>query len=446
MAGLDAGELGLDAKHESAVETLDAIEAQLADLRRQELAAAQDRAALAARVEALHVGLNRKDASSALLAATDQVEGLLGSVAALVGVEAGYETAVAAAFGAAADAVAVAGLDAAVGAFGHLKAEDLGRAGLLLGGRGAERAAGRLAGAAGIGTVRRRRRHGARGASAARCSGCCARWRSSTSCRRPRTWWRVCRTWSAVTRDGDVLSAHFAAGGSSAQPSLIEVQAAIDEAEERLTEAGHRSDRLRFAQSQLEEQQRDARAVVEETLARLHESDAAMAALAEQLGQLGSTARSASEENERLAQAITRAEQARDSDISGLAELEHRLELAETTEEVEPDPGERDRLTEEARRSRDAEMEARLALRTLEERVRALAGRADALRKAATAQRQAQARELARRARVRREAETAAAVHAARGLPGRCGRTLAGPGRGGAGERPRRRGPRLRPR
>ena len=134
VAGLDAGELGLDAQHESAVEALDAIEAQLADLRRQELAAAQERAALAARVEALHVGLNRKDASSALLAATDQVEGLLGSVAALVGVETGYETAVAAAFGAAADAVAVAGLDAAVGAFGHLKAEDLGRAGLLLGG------------------------------------------------------------------------------------------------------------------------------------------------------------------------------------------------------------------------------------------------------------------------------------------------------------------------
>ena len=151
-----------------------------------------------------------------------------------------------------------------------------------------------------------------------------------------------------------------------------------------------------------------------------------MAALAEQLGQLGSTARSASEENERLAQAITRAEQARDSDISGLAELEHRLELAETAEEVEPDPANGTGSTEEARRSRDAEMEARLALRTLEERVRALAGRADALRKAATAQRQAQARELARRARVRREAETAAAVHAAAGfLAGAVERSLA---------------------
>ena len=79
------------------------------------------------------MGLNRKDASTALLAASEQLTGLLGSVAALVTVRAGYERAVAAAFGSAADAVAVAGLDAAVGAFDHLKAEDLGRAGLLLG-------------------------------------------------------------------------------------------------------------------------------------------------------------------------------------------------------------------------------------------------------------------------------------------------------------------------
>ena len=49
---------------------------------------------------------------------------------------------------AAADAVAVTGLDAAVGAFDHLKAEDLGRAGLLLGGGTDPAADRRLADAA----------------------------------------------------------------------------------------------------------------------------------------------------------------------------------------------------------------------------------------------------------------------------------------------------------
>ena len=174
---------------------LAALDAELAELRRDELAAAQDRAALAARVEALHVGLNRKDASSALLAATDQLDGLLGSVAALVSVEAGYERPVAAAFGSAADAVAVAGLDAAVGAFDHLKSEDLGRAGLLLGGTDPEPigdwpalpATARYA----IDVVDVPRR-----ARPAPYAGCCARSPWSTTCRPRRRWSPRCRTWS----------------------------------------------------------------------------------------------------------------------------------------------------------------------------------------------------------------------------------------------------------
>ncbi len=164
VAGLDAGELGLDTEHEQALEVLAVLDRRLTELRREELAAAQQRAALAARVEALHVGLNRKDASTALLAATDTVDGLLGSVAALVTVRGGYETAVAAAFGSAADAVAVAGVDAALGAFDHLKAEDLGRAGLLLGGADDVGSAEPWPGPPRRRGVRRRRGGGAAGA------------------------------------------------------------------------------------------------------------------------------------------------------------------------------------------------------------------------------------------------------------------------------------------
>ncbi len=414
VAGLDAGELGLDAEHEAAVAVLDAVTRRLAELRREELAAAQERAGLAARVEALHVGLNRKDASTALLAATDQVDGLLGSVAALVSVEASYETAISAAFGAAADAVAVAGLDAALGAFDHLKTADLGRAGLLLGGAvPSERVADWPALPDGAryavevvrvpdelsGAVQRVLRKVAVVADLPAAQSLVA----------------VLPDLVAVTRDGDVLSDHFAAGGSSTQPSLIEVQAAIDDAEQRLSEASHVCDRLRFAQSQLEAEQRVAGEAVEITLSRLHESDAALAALAEQLGQLSSTTRAAQGEADRLLDAIAEAEKARDQDVAGLADLEHRLDLAETAEEADPDPTERDRLAEQARLARGAEMEARLALRTVEERDRALAGRADALRKAAEAERQARARELARQARLAREARTASAVHAAGG-------------------------------
>ena len=61
-------------------------------------------------------------------------------------------------------------------------------------------------------------------------------------------------------------------------------------------------------------------------------------------------------------------------------------------------------------------MDARLALRTLEEQVRAHAGRADALRRAAEHERQARIKEIARRERMLREARTAAAVHAGAGI------------------------------
>ena len=171
------------------------------------------------------------------------------------------------------------------------------------------------------------------------------------------------------------------------------MQAAIDEAEQRLAEASHRVRAAAVrARASSRSSTRGQRAPVEVTLARLHESDAAMAALAEELGQLSSTARSAHGEADRLQQAIARAEEARDRDVAGLAELEHRLELAEEAPETEePDPAERDRLAEPARLARSAEMDARLALRTLEERVRALAGRADALRRAAAHERQARA-------------------------------------------------------
>jgi chromosome segregation protein len=412
VAGLDAGEFGLDADHEGALEVLDRIEKQRAELRRQEQVATQERAALAARVDALRVGLNGKDATSALLAATDRLNGLLGSVATLVGVQSPYQTAIAAAFGAAADAVAVTGLDAALAAFDHLKAEDLGRAGLLLGGRGEgertdawpELPAGAQY-AVGLvevpdqltASVQRVLRKVAIVEDLPAAQSLIAQLPDVV----------------AVTREGDVLSAHFAAGGSSANPTLIEVQSAIDDAKRRLTDASHACERLRFTQNQLGEQHRQASAGVEMTLARLHESDAAMAALAEELSQLSSTARSAYDEAERLRQAIANAEEARDSDVAGLADLEYRLDLAaQTVDDMEPDRAERDRLAEQARLARSAEMDARLALRTLEERARALAGRADALRRAADGERQARLREIARRERLAREAHTAAAVHA----------------------------------
>ncbi len=134
VAGLDEGEVDLDSEHEQAAAAFAAAEAAVTELREEERAAERDRAALAARLEALRLGLARKDGTGALLAAGPRLSGLLGTVAAVVTVAPGYQTAVAAALGEAADAVAVTGLGTAIEALTLLKDDDGGRAGLLIGG------------------------------------------------------------------------------------------------------------------------------------------------------------------------------------------------------------------------------------------------------------------------------------------------------------------------
>jgi len=412
LSGLGAGESGLDDAYEHAEADVAAAQATFEGLQAAERAAAAERGAAAARAEALALGLERRDGSAALLAAGDRLDGLLGSVAALISVRPGSEVAIAAALGAAADAVAVTGLDAAVNAFGHLKAEDLGRAGLLLGGVAGPDTSGwpdLPAGATYAGEL----------------VECAPNLRPAIERLLfkvavvedlPRGRELVARLpdITAVTADGDVLSAWFAAGGSSSKPSLLEVQAALDEANTRLGSAQAETERLRFAIAEAEHVLAAARERSDAALARLHESDAAHAALAEEAGELNQTVRSAQAEAGRLAAAAQTAAASRDQALASLGELEARLELASVQTEVsEADPTERDHSGDLARAARSAEMDGRLALRTVEERARALAGRAESLTRAAEAERAARAKAAARREQLRREAEIAAAVQVA---------------------------------
>ncbi len=213
-----------------------------------------------------------------------------------------------------------------------------------------------------------------------------------------------------MTRDGDLLGAHVAAGGSASQPSLIEIQAAVDEAAQQLSEAIASSERLGFDMSRLERERHEAQKRVDVALAKLHESDATLAAVAEELGQFGAQARAARGEAERLERAIAEAQEARTKDLAGLEELETRLVRAEEDPDLEVVTDEREPLAEAARGARQGEMEARLALRTAEERSRALHGRADQLLRAAQEERETRTREIERRARLLREGEAAQAV------------------------------------
>ena len=427
---LDDSELGLDERHEAATAGVEAARARVRALAEANREAEQARATWAARREALGLGLSRRDGTAALLAAAARLPGFIGPVVDIIDVRPGYEAAVAAALGAVADAVAVASPAAAESALALLKAEEGGRAGLMVAGGPAEPlSAGRPAeplpvGAVGVGAPAELPPLPPLPAG--------ARWAAEVVNGPPtirpvlgRALDRVAIVDDlsaarrlvetrpdvrAVTGDGDLIGADWAVGGSASTPSMLEVQAAVEEAAQELATAEARGREIAGELAAAHQQAAQHEAAAEHALVALHASDAGLAAVAEQLAQLGSSARSATAETERLERARADAGHAYDRDRKGLAEVEERLRAAQSAPadcaaqsaptEEEPSTAERDELSGWVSAARQAEMDVRLRVRTAEERVRALAGRADALHRAAADERAA--RERAEHARVAR--------------------------------------------
>ncbi|MFF8631619.1 chromosome segregation protein SMC [Streptomyces werraensis] len=426
--GLDAGDAELGERHEEAKRGLAEAEAALTAAREAVTAVERKRAATQARHEALALGLRRKDGTGALLGARDSLTGLLGPAAELLTVTPGYEVPLAAAFGAAADALAVSSPSAAADAIRLLRKQDAGRAALLLAGppsdtAGETRSEGVGNGAPTPGTPAPSTLSGTPLPAERLVSGPDD---LMPAVRRLLHGIVVVTTLedaeelvharpglTAVTAEGDLLGAHFAQGGSAGAPSLLEVQASVDEAAAELEELEVRCEELAEAQEAAAARRRECAALVEELGERRRAADREKSAVAQQLGRLAGQARGAAGEAERAGAAAERAQEALDRALAEVEELAERLEAAEEMPfEEEPDTSVRDRLAADGANARQTEMEARLQVRTHEERVKGLAGRADSLDRAARAEREARARAEQRRARLRHEAEVAAAVAA----------------------------------
>lgn len=409
--GLEEGDAELDGALEQARADLEGADAELARLRDAERTAERERAALVARKEALEMGLERKDGAAALLAAGEALPGAIGAMAELVDVEPGHEDAVAAAMGAASEGVAVEGLDGAEAALALLKQDEAGRAGVVVAqagpalaredwpeppegcryARDAVTAPERLAGAV---TALLERAVLVGDAAQAR---------------------RVLAALpelTCVTPDGDVFAGALVHGGSAGAPSLLQVQAAVDEAAERIAAADASCREAGEALAGAQERRDGAAARVEELGARRREGDKRRNELAQRLGKLGGQARSAEAEVERYAAAAAKAATGRQTELDTLAELEQRLAAAEAepAEDDEPDTERRDALARESSEARQAEMEARLAVRTSEERVRSIEGRAAGLLRQAQAEREARERAERRRRLRAEQARVAEAV------------------------------------
>ena len=133
--GGDSDRSGLAAELERAAEAHDLSSERTVAARKAERAANSEVAALRARVQALEETLRQGvDATAAVLADPGRFHGVLGPFAARLAVADGYETAIAAALGAAAEAVTVDGLESAVDVLAAIHAADAGTVGLVIAG------------------------------------------------------------------------------------------------------------------------------------------------------------------------------------------------------------------------------------------------------------------------------------------------------------------------
>lgn len=392
VVSLGAGEQGLDADHERANQTLIAADSRVRELLAEEARIDREHAALSARVEALSMALERRDGSAAL-ANSPQV---LGTVIGLVHPEHGYEVAVSAALGDLATAVVVGNLDAAVDSLVFLKTEDAGRSRVLVAGASSGGAPNREPAPIG-------------------------RWLAECVSTDPliastidsvlgdflvvdnlqviRQNPHLASKFSMVTLDGDTLESGVMSGGSAGGPSVLEVHVALDETREAVQALEAASQRNKFELSAARGEQEAAAAHVEAALRKLHESDAELAAIAERLGQLGQQSRAAAAEAERLESALVAAQEALARDTQSLAQLVEHLHQSETAPGPSIGDDLRERLTGEVEKARGVEVDARLAVRTAEERVRAIAERAEGLERDAAKERTARAAAIERRER-----------------------------------------------
>ena len=402
VAGLDAGELGLDAEFEKATTALAQSRSQVEKLYEELARAEREKGAAEAKVDALRQATLHKDGSGALLTNTRGIE-VRGSVASLITVEPGWEKAVSAALGSLANALVVHDATHAISALTFLKTESAGSAELLFidgldshDGAQIQVASSSLLSKVSSSTLN------------SVLPRLLAHYSAAESLSDAEQMIRNNPSIIAVTRDGDLVGRGRASGGSTSRSTLIEITSMIKKSEIEFQKHAHDCDRIRFEISSAENRMRNDQTTYDHSLAKLNESDAAMAGLAEQIAAAGQSVRSSSAEVERLVRSIGELRDALKEDESELSIAQN--EFGKSEEPREPDLTALETLRANVATSRAVEVEARLGLRTLEERVAAIAQRASDLENAARNERESASKYIARREARARGAITAQSI------------------------------------
>ncbi|MBW0100751.1 AAA family ATPase, partial [Pseudonocardia sp. KRD-184] len=216
---------------------------------------------------------------------------------------------------------------------------------------------------------------------------------------------------TAVTAEGDVLGAARASGGSGTATSALDVQAAVTEAAQARDGVEEELTRLRPALEGARSEEAARQAEVEAARRAQNAAEQRRAAASAQLGRMEQAVRSAAAEAQRLRERRDAVESRRSDALLALEAAEQQLAVAEDEPvDDEPDTEVRDAAADAVETARSSEVDARLALRTAEERARAISGRAESLRRQASSERMARERAAAAREARERGAAVAALV------------------------------------
>ena len=403
--------------HARAVAARDAARARVDELLGVEREARAERARWEARRDALAQLLTPEDGTAELLGRA----GVLGQVAPLLRVRAGYEDAVAAALAPFADAAVVDSLDRGMGELEQARAAGRSLRLVVAAQEGQRRGDAPAPSGADPSRLPDLPEGAVWLASVASCEGAAAQLAclldGVVSCDRELAECVLALPGvrAVVTRDGDVLRPWSIEGGRQAS-SVLSVRADYEEADRQAGQAGRRmaevSARLDEANADLDQRIREAN----DALKALREEDAQRAKEAEVLARAQSAAQAARAEAERARDAARRADEqvewAREREVAARARLEG-ADTAGPPESLEDVQAGAQGASRAAREAREAENEARLALRALEEQSRRASSRARSLRQAAAAEREERSRYAAREAARKAELATASDVEAA---------------------------------
>ncbi|MGW9826789.1 chromosome segregation protein [Brevibacterium pityocampae] len=413
----ESGESELDAAHESALAEQTALEERTAAARAELREVDTELGQAEARAEALRIGTRLAAATADILAAG--IPGVRAAVGELLTIEAGYETAVTAVLDHAAEAILADDPQAALAVLEHVGPDTL--VDVVIADPGPADPAdsadsGPDASPAGASAAGPRP---LRGLVTTPDPGLAALLDTALAgvTTAPDLTAAVAALGAdpqtvSVTPAGEVVSARGIRRAGSAEAARIATRAALAETEELMAGLRSRREELAAALAALAPEQERARAAVEAALGALHESDARIVTAGEELSRAAAALDALDTRLSELAASRERLGAEAEAARTALEAADAALAENSETVDAEPDTEERDALAATARRLGEEVMEARIALRSIEDRAGFLTDRVAALRR--QAETEEAAREQAARAAARRRAQADSAGELAR--------------------------------